>query len=128
MHSDSMALAPWLTSSTSSSPWIVKNRTDSDASKSDEFSKEEYTAIVREKRRMFVQEHFGKKLSPLFNNLREDAAAKKPCHREFSLDMPEHFDTGTIEAIVTAYFGDLGYKVLTEPRKEPSTKLTFTLT
>ena len=107
---------------------ITSSPPDISLAKNGAFTKEEYNRIVREKRSKFVTEQFGDKLTDLFKQLREDAEQRKPCHREWSIDLPDHFDAATVETIMTSYFSDLGYRVLTEPRKETSSRISFTLT
>jgi hypothetical protein len=57
----------------------------------------------------------------------------RPCHREISFELPDHFDIDKTENILTSFFTDIGYKVLTESRKPKDSniipaKITFTLT
>jgi len=94
-------------------------------------SKDEYTKIVVKQRMLFVHQNFSKLLEKLFKDLGDDALKMKVCHREVEFDIPEHFDIVKTEAILCAYFSDLGYKALPEGRKgksEDNTKINLTLT
>lgn len=100
-------------------------------------TKEDYMRLVRERRREFIHKNFGEVLGPIFKVLREDAEKMKPCHREVNFEIPEHFDVDRTEAVLVSYFSDLGYKPLTEVRKNSTgvtkdgmtvSKITLTLT
>lgn len=93
--------------------------------------KGEYSNIVMKQRALFVQKNFATTLDKLFKGLAEDALKMKVCHREVEFDIPSHFDIVKTEAILCAYFIDLGYKALPEGRKdkgEDNTKINLTLT
>ena len=108
----------------------------SSSSASSEFSpapgvltKKEYTNIVKTKRQAFVHSNFGNVLTEFFNLLREDATNSKPCHREITFIIPEHFDIEKTERTLCEYFGDCDYKAIPEGRKDSySNKIVLTIT
>ena len=94
-------------------------------------SKENYANIVTKQRMIFVHQNFSSVLEKLFKDLNEDALKMKVCHREIEFNIPEYFDIVKTEAILCAYFSDLGYRALPEGRKiksEDNTKINLTLT
>lgn len=97
------------------------------------YSKKEYMTLVQDKRKEFVCRHFKERLVVIFKTLEEDASKMKSCHREISFEVPEYFDIDKTEIVLSAFFTDLGYKVLTEARKPKDVnifpiKISFTLT
>jgi len=93
------------------------------------FRKEEYTSVVAGVRKKFVHSLFKEELQKIFEELRMNASKRKSCHKEVSFDIPEHFDTGSIENILRSYFSDLGYNAIPEPRKpDDESKIILTLT
>jgi hypothetical protein len=91
-------------------------------------TRQQYEALLKEKRREFVHTHFGEQLYETFAKMRKDAEQSKPCHQEITFQIPQHFDIDFMEVMLCSYFSDLGYKSLTEPRKDISTKIIITLT
>lgn len=75
-----------------------------------------------------MHQHFSKGLNALFVSLREDANKGKPCHREAIFEIPDHLVIEVMERNIKEYFQDLGYKPLSEPRKEGETRIIITLT
>lgn len=94
------------------------------------FTKDAYTALVKKNRKEYVHKYFLEVLTPLFEELKADAVAMKPCRREIIFTLPENFSMTKTEAVLCAYFADLGYKPLIEHKKEgdPSTPSTITIT
>lgn len=93
------------------------------------FTKEDYNALVKERRRSFVHANFGLSLIKLFAELTIDAKNTKTCHREVAFILPEHFDIEKTEKTLCDYFTDHGYKPLPEPRKDDgSNKIVITIT
>jgi len=94
------------------------------------FTKDSYISLVKKKRKEYVHTYFSGVLTLLFEELKLDAAAMKPCRREVVFNLPENFSISKTEVVLCAYFIDLGYKPLVENRKEsdPQTKITITIT
>jgi hypothetical protein len=94
------------------------------------FTKDAYMALVKKNRKEYVHRYFLDVLTPLFEELKSDAIAMKPCRREIIFTLPENFSMTKTEAVLCAYFIDLGYKPLIEHKKEgdPSTPSTITIT
>jgi len=84
-------------------------------------SKTDYMRIVREKRQLFLVEHFKAELEELDKILNKDAEEMQPCHCEFKVTVPRHFDVDDIESYFLEYFKGLGYDTVAEPRKEGKT-------
>ena len=130
-----------LTSSYVLSPFKYSNNNDNNAVKrSNSFinntdiprlmivTKAEYSSVLKTKRSDFVHSHFEKELVVLFKNLAEDAEKMKPCHRECSFEIPDHFNKDRMEALLKAYFLDLGYTPITENLVQNSDKNIITIT
>jgi hypothetical protein len=92
-----------------------------------EFSKNDYNNVLREKRREFVNKHFGDTIDDAFEKLKKQANNMSHCHLEISFAVPFHFDIEKTETIISEYYRDLGYSILKEPRKGGSI-ITLTLT
>ena len=93
------------------------------------FTKDAYLALVKKNRREYVHKYFLDVLTPLFEDLKSDAIAMKSCRREIVFTLPENFSIPKTEAVLCAYFMDLGYKPLIENKTEgdPPT-ITITIT
>lgn len=97
-----------------------------------EFSKKEYSNILRKKRKEFMYTHFSSSLSNIFRFLLEDAHKNKTCNLEIQLTVPEDLDVHRTEQKIRLYFQDLGYDCLPGLRKTNDENLErilfFTLT
>jgi hypothetical protein len=91
-------------------------------------TKAEYSSVLKTKRSDFVHSHFEKELAILFKRLAEDAEKMKQCHRECSFEIPDHFNKDRMEALLKAYFIDLGYTPITENSSHSSDKNIITIT
>jgi hypothetical protein len=89
-------------------------------------TKAEYSSVLKTKRSEFVHSHFEKELSILFKNLADDAKNMKQCHRECSFEIPDHFNKDKMEALLKAYFLDLGYTPITENSSDNTITITIT--
>ena len=120
-----------LAESSISASSILGSSPTEDVVKVNILSKEGYAAVVRAKRNAFVHTHFGKELDSFFRLLRDDAEHMRSCHRQITFELPPLFDEDKTEAVLVAYFTDMGYKPLTELRKpdvNSGGKITITIT
>lgn len=78
------------------------------------FTKDAYNAQVKRNRKEYVHRYFSGTLDALYAELKTDATNMKPCRREVVFEVPEGFDFAKTEAVLCAYFIDLGYKPLLE--------------
>lgn len=95
------------------------------------FKKDAYNALVVKNRKEYVHKYFLDVLKPLFEGLKKDAAEMKQCHREVVFDLPENFSLTKTEAVLCAYFIDVGYKPLIEKLEtdeKEHQKITITIT
>lgn len=88
--------------------------------------KGDYLRTLKQRRRTFLDVHFGELLTKYFNELTARANKILPCNCEMTFEIPENLDINKTEAIITSYFEDLGYSVITEPHKD--NKIIFTVT
>lgn len=103
---------------------------------SDTFTKDSYNSLVKKNRKEYVHKYFLDVLNPLFEDLKADATAMKSCRREVIFEVPENFSIAKTEAVLCAYFTDLGYKPLIENMKDSGvsksgaevSKITITIT
>lgn len=98
------------------------------SSNMEQFSRDDYIKIVREKRSNFIHEHFEEPVKEAFEKLKEEAEKMRDCHTEVSFEIPDHFDVHKTTEMIRNYFSDLGYEPILEPVKIGTTTITFTLT
>ncbi len=89
-------------------------------------SKFEYNELVKKKRQEYVHTYFYPELYKFYLDLEIDAKAIKPCHRNITFKVPLSFDIDKTEVVLCEYFKDLGYKTLTEIKKDNILTLTIT--
>ena len=93
-------------------PFRMNTLVKSVVTDSDTLTKQEYDAIVAEKRHNFMQEHFSYDLQRVFQELREKASKMlNPLSHTVVFHIQDHFDSSKISQIISLYFQDLGYTV-----------------
>ncbi len=76
-----------------------------------EFSKKDYLEVLAEKRAQFMFENFKDDLKESFQELRKRSEKMLLCEHTVSFTLKDHFDAEKVQAIIIAYFTDLGYTV-----------------
>lgn len=90
---------------------FVKMKTHNGDAQPFEFSKKDYLEVLSEKRAQFMFENFKDDLKEAFQELRGRSERMVPCEHTVSFTLKDHFDAEKVQAIIVAYFTDLGYTV-----------------
>jgi hypothetical protein len=92
-----------------------------------EITKAEYTKIVCNKRKEFMEKHYYDILKDLFRILLENAEQMKQLFFDIEFPIIEMIDVDKLQNLIALYFKDLGYACIVGP-KRGNDRLSFTLT